>query len=248
MTSYTVTATQVNNPFNGIFLQVLVLNGAAAATSQPGGTGHDIVGGCTVPITTTTAGSVIYGAAMCDDALAMTFESNSTPFSGALPNPFHDTTNDNYYATWYTAATVTPGGPTNYGCSASGAGSACGAEILPNGTITIDASSPAMVETNNAETIQTASFVPPAGTLLVALVPSDGTGSGVTTMSVTSSPSLTWTELINSNAGDYEYTGVWIAQVPAGPAGAPSVFYPRPASRVVTVPFTAGRQGAGHSR
>jgi len=239
MTSYTVTATQVSNTYQGMILQVLVLDGAAAATSQPGGTGADSVGGCTVPITTTQAGSVIYGAAMCDDAASMTFYANSTPFSGS---PFHDTVNANYYATWYTAATVTPGGPTDYCCSGSGAGSAAGAEILPNGTISIDASSPAVVTGSPGWTnlsCTTASFIPPGGTLLVALVPSDGSGSGQTTVSVTSSPSLTWTQLI-ANTGDYEYSGVWVAQVPSAPAGAPSVFYPRPANRVVTVPFFSG--------
>jgi hypothetical protein len=104
-------------------------------------------------------------------------------------------------------------------------------EILPNGTLAEDASAPAVATTTAATTVASASFTPPDGSLLVAMVGSDGAANGtaVTTMTV-SGGGLTWTELVHAASASTCYAGVWAAQVPAAAGAAPApLVVPQPA-------------------
>jgi len=98
------------------------------------------------------------------------------------------------------------------------------AEILTSGTLAEDASGPAAVSvlgSGSTLTVTTASFSPPAGSLLVALVPSNG-GASQVTMTVTDNlgTHLNWHEQVKTNVAGNDYAGVWIADVPgAAPAG-----------------------------
>src|SRR3954447_25702740 len=62
-----------------------------------------------------------------------------------------------------------------------------------------DASSPAIASTSAATTVTTASFTPPAGSLILALVGSDGTAGVNTIIIMSDSLSGTWTLLKRTN-------------------------------------------------
>jgi hypothetical protein len=220
VTAYTVTATQGGNTYNVLVLSVLVLTGAAAATSQPGATAIDsTASNMHVTLTPTTTGSLVVGANESDSGSG----GGSAESGTTILELYLDTVNEEYYGTFRATNTTTSLTATVYGMTGTEAG-ACdcvAVEILPSGTIAVDSSSPAAVPTDSAITVTTASFSPPAASLLVALIGSDGYGANPsgTTMSVTSSPALTWTEMKHSEV--YCYAGVWVAQVPgSGPSAA----------------------------
>ncbi len=81
-----------------------------------------------------------------------------------------------------------------------------------------------MVTSNTLTALTSASFTPPANSLIVVMVGSDGAAAGTaTTMAVTDTGGgLTWAEKAKANSTTSTYAGVWIAQVPAGSAVAGS--------------------------
>lgn len=216
--SITVTATQGGTTRNnGMLLRVEVLNGTAASqagaavANQTGPAAH------TASITTTTTGSLVYGAITDGHgtSLSGTFSAGLTVIDDVV-----DSTNAQCYATVVTSsATGTPGAVT-YGSVASFAGGLALLEILPNGTISTDGSSPAVATTFTAETITTAAFTPPAGSLLVALVCVAATFNDSVNVTV-SGGGLVWTEAINAASTSNGYLGIWIARVPAPVATPP---------------------------
>ena len=212
MTTLTVTATQTAETFQGMLLRVIVLTGAVTAASQPGGTVVTSTA-YNASITTTVTGSIVYGAYTSGHDTAV-----AEPLCTLIDN-FDDATNFEFYGSFRTtSATGTPGA-TLVGSSTAydGFGGMAAAEILPNGTLTEDASAPAVVTSSTLTALTTASFTPPDGSLIVALIGSDGSGAGTTTVSVTDTGGgLTWIPLAEANAGNQEYAGVWIAQVPTG--------------------------------
>jgi hypothetical protein len=235
VTSYTVTATATNNTFTGGLLRVYVLDNAALAGTPATATSTTAYN-CS--ITTTTAGSFVYGTANNESASTSFTASASTTLTdnvtinagGAQGCSFHTT-----------SGTGTPGATTvgssttfatNYGVVAL--------EVLASGgTQSIDASGPAVVSSTTLTSFTTASFTPPGGTLLVAVFTACGNGSAnVCVGSVSASPALTWTEQvkISSTVGAANsYSGVWTAAVPASVTVTP----PSWAQRVAVVPFTA---------
>jgi hypothetical protein len=228
VTTLTVTATQGGGTFQGMLLRVKVLTGAAIAASQTGGT---VVTSTTygASLTTTVTGSVVYGALTAGSG-GFTAE----PLCTLIDN-YNDGTNFEQYGSFRTtSATGTPGS-TLVGASAPAytLGGMAAAEILPSGTIAEDASAPAVVTSNTLTALTTASFTPPAGSLIVVMIGSDGDGASTTTMTVTDTGGgLTWIPLAQANAGNQEYAGVWIAQVPAaGPATPPT-----PPARIPQLP------------
>jgi hypothetical protein len=246
MPAMTVTATQTgSNPFNGILLSVRVLTGAAATASQTGATNH--AANTTVSLTTTVIGSVAYGGAADSAGTAFTTLTAAT----TQLSQDNDSTNGATYATWKsTSATGTPG-PTSFGWTNPGSTDInVAAEILAAGTIAEDGSSPAAISDNSHTFVQTASFTPPASSLLVAVVAHDSGGVPETiTITDTYPGGLTWHQLIFQNGAAFMGAGVWVADVPGGGAvtsGPP--IYPRPAQRAVTQSFSAGRMGAAHSQ
>ena len=234
MTAYTVTGTTTNNTFGGGLLQVQVLDNAALAGTPATATSATAYN-CS--ITTTVTGSMVFGSVSNLSANAtFTAESGTT-----ILTDFADTTHTAEYGSFRTTSTTGTPGPTtvgssttfntNYGC--------CALEILASGgTLTIDGSSPAAVDSATLTSLTTASFTPPGGSLLVAMLVADGAFSGTQVATVSSVPALTWTERINVNAAEAGlsgYLGVWTATVPA----AVTITPPSWAQRVAVVPFSA---------
>ena len=221
MTTLTVTAMQGGATFAGMAMRIRVMTGAAAVAAQTGGSAQD-GGGSTssVSITTTRAGSLVYGA-MGNQGSCATGEMSTT-----IVDNFSDTTNGQFYGSFRTATVTGTPGATIVGSTVSNAfGSIAAQEILPAGTITEDLSSPAVATTVTATALTSGSFSPPAGSLIVVMIQCDGSGTGLETCTVTDAGAgLTWIEKANtSGITDSLYAGVWLADVPSG--GAP------PASR-----------------
>src|SRR5580692_2071728 len=168
----TVTATQGGMTANGLLLRVKVLTGASAG--QPGATGIFASGGtsaCEASLTTTVTGSAVYGAAM--KGVQSSFSADA---AAVLIDNVPDTIQGNQYGTFGPAAlTGTPGALTIGFSSPSSADetNVAAAEILPAGTIAEDPTGPAPVSSLTATSVMTASFSPPGGSVLVALVSSD---------------------------------------------------------------------------
>src|SRR5258708_36742280 len=215
----TVSATQTNGA-NGMALRVFVLTQAAAV--QNGATSNTQFGSTQThsqAVRTAQSGSRVYGAGSYFLSGAVINAAAAT----TVVDDVDDAVNTDTYVTFKaTSLTGTPGATTLGFTSTSTAqgGPFAQAEILTAGTLTEDASGPAVASTTAAQTVGTASFTPPPGSLLVALTTSNG-GAGVTTMAV-SGGGLTWSELVKNNPSGGDYAGVWIAQVPAGGGGGPA--------------------------
>jgi len=208
-TALTVTATQGGSTANGIALRVFVLTQAAAV--QNGATSNNQflnATSWTQSVTTTQAGSRVYGA-------AAVFGNNSATAAAltTVVDNVPDTVQLGRYVTFKaTSLTGTPGTTTLGFTVATSSGPFAQAEILTAGTLTEDASG-GVNSTTGATTVAFGPFTPPDGALLVALVASDGGGT-VTTMTV-SGGGLTWSEKVKNNPSAGDYAGVWTAQVPA---------------------------------
>ena len=194
--AYTVTATQSANPSPyGMTLQVLVLDYAVMATPTPAAGTANTEYYCSV--TTTTAGSYVFGIAECGNGTPLTPESICSTYSS-----FPDTTNGTWYGVFQTtAATGTPGATTvgySSGFDASGGVGAVAVEVLASGgSLAIDSGSPAIADSPSASAVTTASFTPGgSATLLAAIVATNGV-SGATAPTIAMSETggtLTWTE------------------------------------------------------
>src|SRR5215472_2478923 len=146
-----VTATQGGSTANGLLLRVEVLTQAVLAATPATGSqsgGGAVAAQCS--ITTTTAGSLVYGALVRGQAGAYTAAAGCT-----LIDNVSDATNGEQYGTFKTTSpTVTPGTITA-GSSAPTASTTHGAaaiEILAAGTITTDPSSPPVASSTSAIT------------------------------------------------------------------------------------------------
>ena len=246
--SITVTATQGGCTSNGLNLRVMVLTSASlagtpATGSESGTAAHQ------ASITTTAAGSLVYGAiADANGHTAFTAAASTT----LIDNISDATNNCQYGSCKTTAVTGTPGAVT-VGASAptTHGGGVALMEVLASGTITEDASAPAVATTKTATTITTAAFTPPSGAILVALVASDG--NAVVTMTV-SGGSLTWTERIKANASGDGYAGVWTATAPSSGTNASAGLAagtgaaPAPAAKVTVRRRPGRRDGCGPGR
>lgn len=237
MTSYTVTGTATNNTFTGGILKVFVLNGATLAGSPAVGSSTAAYN-CSV--STTQDGSYVFGTANNQIAsTAFTASSGTTITDDASINAggaegcVFRTTN---------ATTGTPGA-TTVGSSTTFAGDygVVAMEVIPSGSITFDASTPAAVTSTTLTSFTTASFTPPGSNILVAVLSVCGNGAAnVCVGTVSSTPSLTWTEQVKISStvdATNSYSAVWTASVPA--AGGVPVLPPSWVQRVAVVPFAA---------
>lgn len=249
MTSYTVTGTATNNTFTGGLLKVYVLDAAALAGSPAVGSSTAAYN-CSV--STTADGSYVFGIANNQIApTSFTAESNCTisdqaaiNSGGAQAAAFHTTS----------GTTGTPGA-TTVGSSTTFAGAigVTAMEILASGgSLSIDSSSPAVVDSETATSFTTASFSPPGSNILVAVLVACGNGSAnVCVATVSSVPALTWTEQVKiSSTVDAlnSYTGVWTAVVPASFTSGPPLGLQALVQAPVTVPLLSGWRNAAHSR
>jgi hypothetical protein len=212
VTSYTVTGSTTNNGFGGCFLKVYVLTGAATPSSPANASSSAAYN---VSITTTTTGSYVVGGINNNTATGTFTASAGT----TITDDYSNTTVGNEYASFHTtSATGTPGA-TTVGSSTAFAGTygVLAVEIKASGTIAFDASAPAVATSNTLTSLTTASFTPPAGSLLVAVFTTDGGSASQQVGSMSSAPALTWTEQANLSTGfgtgAGAYIGVWTAQV-----------------------------------
>ena len=134
--------------------------------------------------------------------------------------------------TFRSTSATTAGTPVTLGASAPSESSGqliiglC--EILAGTGLAEDASSPAVVSTLSAKTASTASFTPPGGSLLVAVVSCDITAapSQSSTIAVSDTASLTWTQQVvitkTVSGGTQQVGAIYTAPVPAVNANAPA--------------------------
>jgi hypothetical protein len=253
--SLTVTAAQSGTgAFDGMALTVRVVTGQAAspigATASSG-----TVTAPELPITPAATGSYVYGAV---------YNANvSTAFTAATGTTFSQNTSDTgdgvAYGTFRLTATTTSGAPVSVGATApaetAGLLSIALLEIKAGTGLAEDSSSPAAVDTTTAETLTTASFSPPAGSILVAQVVANCTGDGTNSMAVTVSDSsgLTWTKQASDTqtvgSATYEVVSIWTAVVPSTELTPPvfvAAYSPSPdwvsaaSPKTQTVPLPAG--------
>ena len=204
----TVTASS-STSFTGILCRVRVLTGATLATSPAtatfGGTGAQ-----EASITTTQTGSMVYGALKTSSTTTLTAASGTTLLDNIVDSPNGEILG----SCETTSVTGTPGATTVGASAPSVGGQTALLEVLPNGTITLDPSTPASASTLVGTSITTAAFSPPGGSILVAIVTAD---ANATTVITVSGGGLTWTERVKSLAagGQTGYSGIWTAVVPA---------------------------------
>jgi len=215
----TVTATQTGagGTDNGIALTVKVITGQAAS---PIGTVANTITATTpeLAITPSGTGSLVYGAVVNAAADTTFTAAGTTTFSANIS----DTTNGLAYGTIRSTSTTTSGTPVTLGATAptetSGFLGVALCEILKLTTLAEDASSPAVVDSLTAITVTTASFTPPAGSLLVAMVSCNGSANNVNSMvmSVTTS-GVTWTSraiaALSTGSATYQLASVWTASL-----------------------------------
>jgi hypothetical protein len=220
MAPMTVTATQGGSTANGLLLRVFTLTGAKLVASQTGGSASGsgasgTSGTATGTVQQTT--SRIYGAA----SLGSSAPTGVAGSGSTLVDTVKDSTNGGTYNTYKNAAPATGSQAIGITWTSSAGWEVAWLEVLAAATLAEDvANSPAVASTTAAITVTTASFNPGAGSLLVALLSSDG-GAAVTTMTVTDNlgTHLNWTEKVKLNTSGLDYTGVWIADVPAAAGG-----------------------------
>jgi hypothetical protein len=225
----TVTATATGSgPSDGVSLRIFVLTGAKARASQTGANASQSGAAAHQATMSTAAGSEVLGALL--GVSSFTFDSGSTSVDNIA-----DAANGVQYGSFKSTAS----GSRNVGASAPAtAGSMAALEVQASGTIAEDASAPAVATSTTGTSATSASFSPPPGSLIVALVSLLGT-AGVATASVSDTAGLTWTEKIAGHATDMGYAGVWIADIPGSTAWTGDV------SQTATAAVTTGTSLAG---
>ena len=214
--SDTVTAT-VNGSPAGSSLKVLVLTGATEAGGAGNAAEASSGTAATWSLTPNHSNSlpleVIY-----DETGGSSGEFTAVSGNTLADNTFqHDAFADGYYT-----GTVTSGTPITLGTSAPTSDKKDWAsyEILPSGgsTPSLDASTPAVAIQASSNTVTTASFIPPVGSVLAALV----TGNNASTATITDSSGLTWTERSHF-AGAGGIAALFTATVTGGAGGSAPV-------------------------
>jgi hypothetical protein len=205
----TVTATASGTGIQaGTVLAVRVLNNASLTQNGATATSATV----TTPqlsITPGASGNWVYGAAVVNSATAFTVDANTTSISSVLIG----TSGTAPRAGVYRSTSTTTTSATTYGYSApsvaSGSVWISEAEIIASGTLAEDASTPAVSSNTTATSATSASFTPPASSVLVAIVNANWTGSGGFTVAVTDSASAyTWTQLVHT--ATESITSIWV--------------------------------------
>jgi hypothetical protein len=248
VTSYTVTGSTTNNTFGGLYLQVQVLDNAVMAGTPATASSNAAYN---VSITTTQAGSFVFGG-LNNNAAAASFTASS---GCTIIDQYSNTTDGNQYGCFKTTSGTGTPGPTTVGSSTtfSGTYGVVAVEILASGgTLSVDGSSPAHAAANTGSSITSASFTPPPGTLLAAILTTDGGSASTQVGTVSSTPVLTWTPQIELNSGAGTgvgcYIGVWTAVVPNPPGSGPPLGLQCVIQPAVVMPSLAGWRNAAHSR
>lgn len=226
--SKTVTAAQGGPTSPGMALTVKVLTGQGA--TQNGNTASSSTATSpAIAMTPNTAGNLVYGAVTANTGsnftagAGTTFNNNTVAGRGTFRSTGTTVTSSTFFG-----ATAPSGIP-------AGQLSIAVAEIVAasSGSLTEDASSPAAVADNTLTSLTTAAFNPPAGSLLVATVATNGGQAGTLTVTVSDSDGLTWTPLVDVAGNTLGNAGVWIATVPSGTNANPT---PAAVAGTTTIP------------
>jgi len=233
----TVTAS-VDNFGDGGALKVFAVTGV---TEAGGGSGQLQAFGPaadTVTVTPAASGSLILFGVFERNTVALTAAaSNSITDTGAIGTAYT-------YAEGKYTGTVTAGTPVTAGCSTAPNdwNDIVAYELKASGSPLIDASTPAVV-TGLASPLVTASFTPPGGAVLAAVVMSSCQGTAASNITITDSSGLglVWTRrAIVTQTGSYAgVAAIFTATVPAGsPSGSAS-------TGITITPSAAGSKGGG---
>jgi hypothetical protein len=126
---------------------------------------------------------------------------------------------DYAYADGYYSGTVTHGTPITVGSTSPTSDTVGWAiyEVPPATSLTptVDTSSPAFASAASAKTITTASFTPPPGSVLVAMVTANGTGEGGAVSMAVSGGGLTWTQRAVGTVNGDGIAAIFTATVPS---------------------------------
>lgn len=215
--AFNVTATQGGSTSNGMMLSLRVLTGTAAKASQTGA--HQTQSGAaahSVSITPAELQSLLLCVVYNNfGGSGISWYSGTSQIANIT-----DSTHGAAYGSGYNGPVSSLANQSTFGSNSSYNGACAAAEIFPASagvnTIVTDASTPAVASTTTDTAVSTASFAPPVGALLVALVACNGGGSTTMTMTDTSGLGLTWTALAQVSTAGNGYAGVWITQVPVG--------------------------------
>ena len=210
----TVTATASGaSTYPGIVLQVKVLTGAVEAGGAS--TAGTAVAAATGNITPTSTNSLPVYALAIDTTGSCTAASNNTFWINSAP------TNCPLVTAGFYSGTVTSGTPVTCGSTAPTGVEAFWAvyEIKPSGgsTPAVDGSSPAAVNNGSDVTVTTASFTPPAGAVIVAMVGTYNGGTSGDPVSMTVSDTgggLIWSQKAGSGGSGVDWSEgafVWTA-------------------------------------
>ena len=207
MATGTVTATQGGSTALGTAMAVYVLTGQNASpigiTASATNTTPSLATGTGV-----TTGSWVYGANLGLAGTytvngATTYKDNRTIGATGLE-----------YISMRSTATMTGGVSATIGGTAGvNSISIVLLEILKGAGLAEDASSPGGFGSSGLS-VSTTSFTPPAGSLLVAMVKTNGNVVVTVAMSDTLG-GLTWTQQVKQNTSGNGYAGIWTAKVPA---------------------------------
>jgi len=213
VTTFTVTATDTAATLATFAaLKVFVVTSVSAA----GGNSAGFAGGWGVTndvITPAQAGSLLlFGLAQT----AGTWSAYTTDANNTLVD------NAQYAATGYGYADGYYSGPGGSGLTVGASGPAVWTasgvyELVPhNGAPAIDGSTPAVAVTDATTAPVTASFTPPSGSVLCAVLMANSTGTPVIAMSDTSGLGLTWTQQLQFSASYEGTVTIMTATMPGG--------------------------------
>ena len=150
--------------------------------------------------------------------------------------------------------TVTASTPVTAGASAPSAlgtnAQIAAYEIPQSGSIAIDGSTPANAQGTGVATITTASFTPPGGAVLVAIVEGNFSGTGGSgNYTISSTPTLTWTLRSSIGASGHNgFAGIYTATAPVVITSGPQLPYGPAVNLPVIIAVNSGWRGAGHNR
>lgn len=210
----------VTNGYPGFALKVLVLNNAVEAGGA-GVAGQTTAGVAKATLTPTSSHSLpVFGLASGSTSQKYTAASGNTFWDNSAAGSWS-------YGTGRYTGTVTAGTPVTVGSTAPNGQyqSWAAYEVKPSGSTTpaLDASTPASVYNGGGSSASSASFSPPAGSVLVAVVDANGLGSGSNLgFSVTDTAGLTWTKR-QASAANNEGSAVYTATVPGSVSQVPAV-------------------------
>ena len=201
----------------GAGLQVVVVTGQAAsflgAIASAALPASSLI---EVSITTTVTGSLVFTAGGHNQALG----SAPAPAAGnTVIGSFADATNGcDDWAMRTTSVTGTPGAITVGETATTQRGAIAAMEVLAGTGLAVDGSTPAYAGVTTAGPAVSASFAPPSGALLIALVYAEGVGTSASqTTTVTDTGGLTWTKQVEQSGTTINgVAAVWTAIVPGG--------------------------------